>query len=118
MVYNILITDDSIIMRQMLNMTLTDAEYSVIEAGDGLEALELAKVHLFDLVITDINMPIVDGFELVNKVCKKPNSFPVIALSGAMDGDRRAKLLDAGVAFALSKPFELNTLAACIEATL
>ena len=61
---NILAVDDSASMRQMVGFTLKSAGFKVIEAKDGSEALEIAKNQSFDAVISDVNMPIMDGISL------------------------------------------------------
>ncbi|MDX1588117.1 MAG: response regulator, partial [Oleiphilaceae bacterium] len=68
MAKNILIVDDSISIRQMVGFTLKKAGYSVTEAADGEEALKKARTGQFDLVITDQNMPKMDGLTLTRSL--------------------------------------------------
>lgn len=65
---SILAVDDSASMRQMVSFTLKGAGYDVKEASDGVEALEIAKGNTFDLVLTDVNMPNMNGIELVKNL--------------------------------------------------
>lgn len=120
MAYNILITDDSIIMRQMLNMTLTDANYGVIEAGNGLEALELAKVHLFDLVITDINMPLLDGLSLVRELRALPSyQFkPILIITTETAQKQKNKAKEVGATGWIGKPFDPDKLLTAVKKVL
>ena len=64
----ILAVDDSAAMRQMVGITLTGAGHDVQQASDGAEALQLAERQKFDLVITDVNMPKMDGITLVREL--------------------------------------------------
>jgi len=120
MVHNILITDDSIIMRQMLNMTLTDANYGVIEADNGLQALELAKANLFDLVITDINMPLLDGLSLVRELRALPNyQFkPILVLTTETAPQKKQIAKEVGATGWINKPFDPDKLLAAVRKVL
>ena len=69
----ILAVDDSASMRQMVSFTLKSAGHTVTEAEDGLVALNIAKTASFDLVITDVNMPNMDGITLIAELRKLPN---------------------------------------------
>ena len=64
----ILAVDDSASMRQMVLFTLQSAGYEVVEAVDGQQALDIAKGTTFDLVLSDVNMPVMDGKELIGMV--------------------------------------------------
>ena len=68
----ILAVDDSASMRQMVGFTLKNAGYDVTEAKDGQEALEVAKNKEFDVIISDVNMPNMDGIELVKNLRTLP----------------------------------------------
>ena len=67
----ILTVDDSPSIRQMLAYVLSSNGYRVIEAGDGVEGLNLAKAHQADLVLTDQNMPKMDGIEIGRASCRE-----------------------------------------------
>ena len=64
----ILIVDDSSLMRQMVSFTLREANFEVVEAQDGQEALQKADGQSLDLIITDLNMPVMDGITFIRKV--------------------------------------------------
>ena len=68
----ILTVDDSTSMRQMVRATLQSAGYDVVEAADGQDALEFARDHAVDLVISDVNMPRMDGITLVSELRSLP----------------------------------------------
>ena len=68
----VLTVDDSKTMRQMVTFTLKNAGFDIIEAEDGQHALSVLGDEKVDLVITDLNMPNMDGFELINELRKHP----------------------------------------------
>lgn len=70
---NILTVDDSPSIRQMIKMVLAPAGHTVIEAGDGAEGLAKAKANRLDLVITDLNMPVMNGLELIRALRAMPS---------------------------------------------
>jgi two-component system chemotaxis response regulator CheY len=116
----ILISDDSISMRQMLLFTLMEADHKVIEACDGLSALELAKKHLFDLIITDINMPQLDGLSLVSKLRALPNYQykPILLITTETDPEKKKMAKEAGATGWIVKPFNPDKLLAAVNRVL
>ncbi len=70
---SILTVDDSTSMRQMVSFTLKGAGYEVVESVDGVEALDIAKTRSFDLVVTDVNMPNMDGITLIKELRNLPD---------------------------------------------
>jgi two-component system chemotaxis response regulator CheY len=99
---SILVVDDTRSMRAMVAAVLEGAGYEVAQAGDGLEALELARTRVFDLVVTDHNMPRMDGVTLV------PNYDPValIVLSTEASPELKQKGREAGATGWMAKPFD------------
>jgi len=79
----ILVVDDSTTMRQMVAFTLTSAGHEVVEAPDGNKALAVAKQRKFDLVITDVNMPGMNGIDLVQNLRGLPECkfIPILVLT-------------------------------------
>src|SRR6266850_8019718 len=79
----ILVVDDSTTMRQMVTFTLTSAGHEVVEAPDGNKALAVAKQRKFDLVITDVNMPGMNGIDLVQSLRALPECkfIPILVLT-------------------------------------
>jgi two-component system chemotaxis response regulator CheY len=69
----ILAVDDSASMRQMVGFTLKKAGFEVVEAKDGSEALSIAKQQSFDAVISDVNMPVMDGITLIKELRTLPS---------------------------------------------
>jgi two-component system chemotaxis response regulator CheY len=105
---SILAVDDSASMRQMVAFTLKGAGYNVIEAADGQEALEKARVQQIDLVLTDQNMPRMDGITLVKQL-RSMHTFagtPMLILTTESSPEMKAKGKAAGATGWLVKPFD------------
>jgi len=105
---SILVVDDTRSMRKMVAAVLAGAGYDVAEAGDGIEALDLAKSRRFDLVVTDHNMPRMDGVTLVRELRGMPGYDPValIVLSTEVDPVVKQKGREAGATGWMAKPFD------------
>jgi two-component system chemotaxis response regulator CheY len=105
---SILVVDDTRSMRKMVAAVLAGAGYDVAEAGDGVEALELAKGQRFDLVVTDHNMPRMDGVTLVQELRAIAEYDPValIVLSTEVDPAVKQRGRDAGATGWMAKPFD------------
>jgi len=111
----ILIVDDRPANRQLMATLLGYAQHQLLEASDGAEALELARTHQPDLIITDILMPNLDGYELAQALRASPNPalarVPIIFSTATYSQrDARALALAAGVRYVLPKPFEPEQL--------
>ena len=105
---SILAVDDSASMRQMVSFTLKGAGYNVIEAADGQEALEKARAQQVDLVLTDQNMPRMDGITLVKQL-RAMHAFaatPMLILTTESSEEMKAKGRAAGATGWLVKPFD------------
>jgi len=105
--HNILIADDSESMRFAIQATLIDAGYSVQVANDGLEALDLAKSGTFDLVLTDINMPKMDGFQLIENLrnLMAYKFIPILTLTTQSDDVSKHRAKQIGATGWIVKPF-------------
>jgi two-component system, chemotaxis family, chemotaxis protein CheY len=108
----ILTVDDSSTMRQMIAFTLKGADFEVIEAGDGVEALEVAPGKQVSLVITDVNMPRMDGLTLVQRLRALPEFrfTPILVLTTESGGDMKQKGKEAGATGWIVKPFSPEKL--------
>jgi len=106
-IHNILIVDDSESMRFAVQATLVNAGYNVQAACDGIEALDLAKKGTFDLVLTDINMPKMDGYQLIENLRKlKAFKFtPILTLTTQSDDVSKQKAKHIGATGWIVKPF-------------
>ncbi|MFM2279551.1 MAG: hypothetical protein RLZZ444_1782 [Pseudomonadota bacterium] len=109
---NILTVDDSASIRLTTRVTLTTAGYNVTEAVDGMDGLNKLKAGQFDLVITDLNMPNMDGLTMIRELRKLPafTGVPVIFLTTESDGELRQQAKAAGATGWLTKPFDPENL--------
>jgi two-component system chemotaxis response regulator CheY len=110
-----LVVDDSPVTRKMVRRALGLCGLDVAdvyEAGDGAEALEQLAQHHIDLVLADINMPVMNGIELVERMSKDPelSSVPVVIVATPMSQDRVEHVLDKGARAYLAKPFRPEAL--------
>jgi two-component system, chemotaxis family, chemotaxis protein CheY len=105
---SILVVDDTRSMRKMVTAVLETAGYSVAEAGDGLEALELARQRVYDLVVTDQNMPRMDGVSLIRELRSLSEYDPValLVLSTEVNPELKQQGRDAGATGWMAKPFD------------
>jgi len=110
--HSILAVDDSASMRQMVAFTLKGAGYNVIEAADGQEALDKARAENIDLVLTDQNMPRMDGITLVQNLrgLAAYATTPILILTTESGADMKAKGKAAGATGWLVKPFDPGKL--------
>jgi two-component system, cell cycle response regulator DivK len=116
----ILLVEDNEMNRDMLSRRLKRRGYDVLIAVDGAEGLEITNSQIPDLILMDMSLPIMDGWEATRNIKAHPatKSIPVIALTAhAMSGDRQ-KALDAGCDDYDTKPIDLSRLLAKIEAFL
>ena len=116
----ILAVDDSPSLRQMVAFTLKGAGYDVVEAVDGVEALGVAKGQAFDLVITDINMPNMDGIQLIKELRTLPNFkfTPILCLTTESSDDKKRQGKEAGATGWIVKPFSPEKLLATMSRVL
>jgi two-component system, chemotaxis family, chemotaxis protein CheY len=115
--YSILAVDDSASMRQMVSFTLKSAGYSVVEAVDGQDAWEKAGGRSFDLVLTDQNMPRMDGISLTKKLRDSPQfkGTPILILTTESSDQMKQAGRAAGATGWLVKPFDPNKLIEVIK---
>ena len=110
MAFNILVVDDSPIMRQVIKKTVRISGIDIgeiYEAGNGYEGLKQAKDNWIDLILTDINMPEMDGLTYITELKKDEvlNSIPVIVISTEGRDEIVKKALSLGAADYITKPF-------------
>lgn len=116
MAKRVLTVDDSKTMRDMVSFTLKGAGFEVLEAEDGVKALNLLNGAPVDLVITDINMPNMDGVTLVRQLRTKPayKSTPILILTTEGGEDKKADGRAAGATGWIVKPFAPEKLLAVV----
>ena len=104
--------DDSASIRLTTRVTLSNAGYTVTEAVDGLDGLNKLKAGEFDLVVTDLNMPNMDGLTMIRELRKLPahTGVPVIFLTTESDGEIKQQAKAAGATGWLTKPFDPESL--------
>jgi len=119
-VATILAVDDSALMRQMVSFTLKGAGYDVVEAVDGVDALNKAKTQAFDCVVTDVNMPNKDGIALIRDLRSLPNYkfTPMLMLTTESGADKKQQGKDAGATGWIVKPFNPEQLLKTIQKVL
>lgn len=115
--HSILAVDDSASMRQMVSFTLKSAGYDVTEAVDGQDAYDKAAQRQFDLVLTDQNMPGLDGLSLTRKLRKHPRfrSTPILILTTESSDGMKLAGRSAGATGWLVKPFDPGRLIEVIQ---
>lgn len=116
----ILIVEDNPLHMKLMEMTLRDKNYTLVKATDGEEALDMAVRERPDLILMDIRLPKMNGFEVTRKLRKNPafSHTPIIALTAhAMAGDRES-VIKSGYDTYLSKPVDTRQLTAVIAEML
>jgi DNA-binding NarL/FixJ family response regulator len=113
----ILVTDDNVGTRLSVSDYLEMSGYSVIAAEDGQQALSMIEIYHPHVLVTDINMPRMDGYELVRQVRQKPafRLLPVVFLTERTSTEERIKGYQTGCDLYLPKPFEMQELGAVIR---
>jgi two-component system chemotaxis response regulator CheY len=107
MTASILAVDDSASLRMAIRIALTGAGYTVTEAGDGVEGLAKATATKFDMIVTDLNMPNMDGLSMIRELRKQPAQagVPIIFLTTESDPEMKNQAKAAGATGWLVKPF-------------
>jgi two-component system chemotaxis response regulator CheY len=113
----ILTVDDSASVRQMVSFTLRKADYEVVEAVDGKDGLAKVSSGKFDLIITDLNMPNMDGIQMMTAVRKLPGySFiPILMLTTESQAEKKDAGRKAGATGWIVKPFNADQLIAVVQ---
>jgi DNA-binding response OmpR family regulator len=116
----ILVVDDEIHILKIIDYKLRTAGYTVIAATDGLEGLEKARVEQPDLILLDVMMPRMDGFQALEALKRDPTTkaIPVFMLTVKGKEMDRLRGLQMGIAAYITKPFSPNALLARIDETL
>ena len=117
---HILVVDDSASMRQMVAFALTNAGYAVTEAEDGQVALDKARGARFNAVVTDVNMPNMDGISLIRELRQLGDYrfTPMLMLTTESAADKKAEGKAAGATGWLVKPFNPEQLIATVQKVL
>ena len=120
MTASILTVDDSSSLRMAIRIALSGAGYAVTEAADGVEGLSKAQAAKFDMIITDLNMPNMNGLEMIREIRKLPvqAGTPIIFLTTESDEGLKQQARAAGATGWLVKPFEPENLLRVVRKVL
>jgi two-component system chemotaxis response regulator CheY len=120
MAKRILIVDDSATMRQMVSFTLEQAGFEVVEGVDGVDGLARAGQHTIHLVLTDLNMPRMNGIELIQSLRAKPayRYTPILMLTTESQTSKKLEGKAAGATGWIVKPFHPQKLLETIAKVL
>ncbi|HET8901980.1 MAG TPA: response regulator [Holophagaceae bacterium] len=114
----ILAVDDDRLTLTVVRRSLEGPERKVLTASNGLEAVEVLRDQAVDLLVTDLDMPLMGGFQLLAHVTSRYPAVPVLVLSGVLDDEKRGKVRELGAMRVLAKPPEPEPLRAAVEALL
>jgi len=113
----ILTIDDSKTMRDMLMLTLAEAGFDVLQAVDGQDGLDVLVNEQVDVVITDINMPRMDGYEVIRQLRRNPShkTTPILVLTTESEAEKKNLAREAGATGWMVKPFDPDRLIATVR---
>lgn len=116
----ILIADDEDDVKVVVQLFLESKGYEILTAYDGLDALDKARKERPDLILLDLMMPVVDGFEVCKKLKAHPDtaSIPVVMISASAQAESKQRGLDAGAVDYIIKPFQPEALDSLIHKIL
>jgi two-component system chemotaxis response regulator CheY len=117
----VLVVEDSTTMRSLITSTVEELSgFTVTAVGNGFEALKILPLQTFDLIITDINMPDINGLEIVNFVKNHPNyrAIPLIIVSTEQSEEDIKKGLALGASAYVTKPFKPDELRKTVQGLL
>jgi len=117
MTKRIITVDDAATMRRLVGYTLRGAGHEVLEAEDGEDALRVLSQQSVDLVITDVNMPKMDGIELVRQLraLRDFKTIPILLLTTESDPEKKRQGKQAGATGWITKPFQPDQLIAAVS---
>ena len=117
MTKKVLIVDDSRTMRDMIHAALCESGYFVVPATDGVHGLEVLAIECPDVVITDINMPRLDGFGFIEAARRSDvgRSVPILVLTTESSAEKKQRAREAGATGWIVKPFDPLKLTAAVR---
>lgn len=117
---HILIVDDSASIRQAVKIAVCGLGHAVTEAGNGQEGVTRASAARFDLVITDLNMPVMDGLSMIRALRTKPDyaGVPIVFLTTESDPTIKGQAKSAGATGWITKPFDADQLCRIVTKVL
>ena len=114
----ILIAEDEDTLRRFVARALAMDGHVIVEAGDGAEALEHIEAESFDLLLSDIRMPVMDGIALATETAKLRPTMPILLMTGYAEQRERAEPLMRIVVDVVSKPFTLPQIRQAVSDAL
>jgi two-component system, chemotaxis family, chemotaxis protein CheY len=116
----ILAVDDSLTIRELINFVLTSASFRVVLAEDGIDGVARLSEISPDLIITDLNMPRMDGFKFIEhaRATDAGKAIPILVLTTEADADKKARARSAGATGWITKPFNPTQLLDTIKRVL
>jgi len=116
----VLVVDDAMTMRKMVSFTLRGSGYQTVEAGDGVEALSALAANAVDLIITDVNMPRMDGIEFTRqaRAALRGRPVPILILTTESEQEKKNQARAAGATGWIVKPFQQEQLLAIVARVL
>lgn len=117
---SILTVDDSVSIRQAIKIALAGEGYDVAEAGNGAEGVQKADAGAFSLIITDLNMPVMDGLSMIREIRARQAAVgvPIVFLTTESDDDMKAQAKSAGATGWIVKPFNPDQLLRIVKKVL
>ncbi|MCB1380156.1 MAG: response regulator [Alphaproteobacteria bacterium] len=117
MTLTVLTVDDSRTMRDMLRLALVEAGFRVTQAEDGIGGLEALETDIPHVIVTDINMPRMDGFGFIEAVRRDERftAIPILVLTTESDGEKKARARTSGATGWIVKPFDPEKLVTAIR---
>jgi two-component system response regulator AtoC len=116
--HRILVVDDEVKMRRLLEMSLRNMGHEVVQAADGVEALACFDEAPFDLLMTDLNMPRMDGMQLLRRLRERGEDVPVIVLTAFGSIETAVEAMKLGAADYIIRPFEMDTVELAVTRAL
>lgn len=109
---NVLIVDDDVTIRSLIEAVLNDSGCHTLTAEHGADALERLDRHHFDVIVLDLNMPVMDGVQFYREMKRQDRLIPTIVLSAEADGPAIAR--DLGASMTMKKPFDIDDLVSAV----
>lgn len=116
--FNILVVEDNIELRDLFCISLYNNGYNALHAKDGIEALDILEHHYIDLIISDIMMPNMDGYQLVKSLKDINNNIPILIITAKGSSFDKEKAFKLGVDDYMVKPINVNEMIWRVEALL
>lgn len=113
----VLVIEDSFDIRLLVTQILESEGYDVAVAEDGLEGLQVDAIHSADLVVLDVNLPTIDGYEVCRRL-KERRNVPVLMLTVRAEEAEINQGMQAGADLHISKPFDMATFLNCVRTLL